>query len=240
MSSTLLLKLAGPLQSWGDSSHFNRRMTRREPTKSGILGLLAAASGRRRSDPIEDLLELQFGVRTDQPGALLRDFHTEIDWRTGKSKPLTHRYYLADAVFIAGIEGDDGLLSALHEALLRPYFPLYLGRRSCPPSERIVLGLRDISLDDALLKEPWQASKTHRRSQPRAGVSLPIIRDCKPGEKAHESFHDVPLSFDTNHRRYGWRDVVHTSTPPFTNPDGRPDYHDPFALMRSFDVSDEA
>jgi len=44
--SVLLLRLAGPLQSWGDSSRFATRGTRREPTKSGVIGMVAAALGR--------------------------------------------------------------------------------------------------------------------------------------------------------------------------------------------------
>ena len=77
--TVLLLRLAGPLQSWGDSSRFTTRATRREPTKSGVIGLLAAAQGRRRTDSIEDLLTLRFGVRTDQPGSVVRDFQTAMD-----------------------------------------------------------------------------------------------------------------------------------------------------------------
>ncbi len=65
----LVLRLAGPMQSWGGRSQFNRRDTLTEPTKSGLIGLLAAAQGRRRQDSIEDLLGLTFGVRTDQPAA---------------------------------------------------------------------------------------------------------------------------------------------------------------------------
>ncbi len=62
-SGVLLLRLAGPMQSWGDASRFNRRETRTEPTKSAVIGLLASAQGRTREDPIEDLLQLSFGVR---------------------------------------------------------------------------------------------------------------------------------------------------------------------------------
>ena len=54
--TTLLLRLAGPMQAWGDSSRFAQRHTRREPTKSGIIGMLAAAQGRRRTDGVEDLV----------------------------------------------------------------------------------------------------------------------------------------------------------------------------------------
>ena len=46
MSEVLVLRLAGPLQSWGSSSRFTRRSTEAFPTKSGIVGLLAAAQGR--------------------------------------------------------------------------------------------------------------------------------------------------------------------------------------------------
>jgi len=40
---TLLLRLAGPMQSWGLSSRFTIRDTSLEPSKSGVLGLLCAA-----------------------------------------------------------------------------------------------------------------------------------------------------------------------------------------------------
>lgn len=138
--STLLLELAGPQQSWGDSSRFTQRQTRPEPTKSGVVGLFAAALGRRRTDPIEDLAALTFGVRTDQPGRLERDFQTEIDWRNGKSRPLTHRYYLADARFLAAVEGPRELLDGLAESLRHPTFPLYLGRRAFPPQGHCAVG----------------------------------------------------------------------------------------------------
>src|SRR5437016_3301790 len=79
--TVLVLRLAGALQSWGDRSSFNRRDTRPEPTKSGVIGLLAAAAGRPREQPLGDLLDLQLGVRVDQPGTLLRDYHTVSDYR---------------------------------------------------------------------------------------------------------------------------------------------------------------
>ena len=49
--ATLLLRLAAPLQSWGMDSKFETRKTNREPTKSGVVGLLAAALGIRRDEP---------------------------------------------------------------------------------------------------------------------------------------------------------------------------------------------
>ena len=74
--STLLLRLAAPMQAWGSDSRFEVRRTGREPTKSGVIGLLAAALGRSRADSVADLCRLRLGVRVDQEGRLLRDFHT--------------------------------------------------------------------------------------------------------------------------------------------------------------------
>ena len=51
----LLLRLAGPLQSWGMLSHFNERDTARFPTRSGVIGLLAAALGIARDEPLDGL-----------------------------------------------------------------------------------------------------------------------------------------------------------------------------------------
>lgn len=206
--STLLLTLAAPLQAWGDSSRFVERRTRQEPTKSGVLGLLAAALGRRRTDPIEDLVGLRFGVRTDQPGTLTRDFQTAIDWRTGRSMPLSHRYYLADAVFLAAVEGEDCLIDGLVAGLGNPAFPLYLGRRSCPPAGPLTLVTVETPLAEALANADWKARRWHRRRQGPT-VRLSIVRDARADEISHESIRDRPISFDSTHRQYGWRDVVH-------------------------------
>ena len=72
--STLLLRLAAPLQAWGINSKFDIRKTEREPSKSGVVGLLAAALGRRRDESLDDLAALKFGIRSDKEGELLKDF----------------------------------------------------------------------------------------------------------------------------------------------------------------------
>ena len=221
--TVLLLRLAGPLQSWGDSSRFTTRATRREPTKSGVIGLLAAAQGRRRTDSIEDLLTLRFGVRTDQPGSVVRDFQTAMDWAHPKkdgsvnAMPLSNRYYLADAVFVAAVGGDRSLLEALDEAIGEPAFPLYLGRRACPTEGQVSLGIRDDEMLSALETEPWHAKPWHRRRLGRS-VHLPIAYDAAPGQ-LRDTVRDLPLSFNPERREYGWRDVAST-TVVVDNPDG--------------------
>lgn len=218
--TVLLIRLAGPMQAWGDASRFSRRDTRMVPSKSGVLGLLAAADGRRRTDPIEDLAQLRFGVRVDQPGRLQRDFQTAINWDTGQSMPLSYRYYVSDAVFVAGIEGDRALLESLAARVREPRFPLYLGRRSCPVTEPVVLDLVEEGLEQALRHHPWQASGWYRRRQ-HAEVGLELYLDADPGdERPVETRRDVPISYNPERREYGWREVAHATPVAVTNTTG--------------------
>lgn len=255
--ATLLLKLAGPLQSWGAGSRFTERQTRHEPTKSGVVGLLAAALGRRRNEPIDDLAALHMGVRVDQPGRLERDFHTahmrrfsqdSQVWESDKSLPLSQRYYLADAVFVVGVEAPDDLAAILADALQHPAFPLFLGRRSCAPAGKIFLGVSDgDDLVDVLAAHPWEISeRAFRRARYAraygspdlandAAVVLPLMRDARPNEQSdlvQELVADVPLSFSPEHRRYGLRRVVH-DTVQVSNPYCLHETvaHDPFSAL---------
>ena len=102
--STLLLRLAGPVQSWGIDSKFEVRRTENAPSKSGVTGLLAAALGIQRNEDISSLNQLRLGVRTDQEGRLLKDFHTA---HSEKNSYITTRYYLSDAIFLVGLECED-------------------------------------------------------------------------------------------------------------------------------------
>ena len=204
--ATLLLRLAAPLQAWGVSSKFNIRTTGSEPSKSGVIGMIAAALGRERSDSLEDLAELKFGVRKDQNGTLIKDFQTAHG--TGRNVDfVTTRYYLADAVFLAGLEGDRAMLEEIDRAIRNPVFPLFLGRRSCPPTLPLSLGVVDFDLDDALRRHEWMASEWYKR---KCGteVSLEIISDAGVNE-GHVMVRDHPLSFDQTYRKHALRSVRH-------------------------------
>ena len=238
--SVLALRLAGPLQSWGSRSRFVRRTTNPEPTKSGVLGLIAAAQGIRRTDPLESLLRLRFGVRVDQPGQIVRDFHTaqrpETD-RQGnlkwKSLPLSQRYYISDAVFLALLEGEDQLVRGIDEAVRRPEFPLFLGRRSCPPAGPITLGVREGDLETVLAGEPWLAGDHEKRRQRSTVVRLGTVRDAREDENPTELIQDTPISFDPDRRQYAWRPVVRDEVE-LLNPLGVTpprDEHDPMTAL---------
>lgn len=211
--SVLLLQLAGPLQSWGDSSRFVRRETRNEPTKSGVIGMLASAQGRNREDSIEDLLGLSFGVRIEQRGRIIRDLQTEKSMtrkrnsnRFDKEMPLTYRYYLSDARFLVALGAKRELLETLDQAIHTPKWPLFLGRRSCPPDYPLSLGIHDEYADvrQALDSEPWHAAKWYRRRYRQP--DLEIVCDAMEGEDTSVQS-DLPLSFSSTGRKYADRVV---------------------------------
>ena len=168
---TLLLRLAGPMQSWGTTSRFDQRDTGKEPSKSGVIGLLAAALGIDRENwtNLEPLTRLSMGVRHDRPGVPKRDYQTagcaaadtiiKADGKQAKDGGVvSQRFYLADACFLVGLEGEDvTLLNRIHTALQNPVWTLALGRKSYVPSESIWVdnGLQDAPLMDVLARWPW-------------------------------------------------------------------------------------
>lgn len=212
MSRVLVLRLAGPMQSWGSASRFTNRGTEFFPTKSGIVGLLAAAEGRRRTDPIEDLASLTMAARIDQPGEILRDFHTAH--RGEKAMPLSSRYYVSDAIFAAFVEGPDDLIETLAEAIRRPVFPLFLGRRACPPTLPMLLEVSEVPLWDTIEGLPWLAAAFYQRQhrfEERARLRVVADRGVIPmAPSSIRSLQDVPMSFDPVQRSYGTRTVEET------------------------------
>ncbi|MFE7464239.1 type I-E CRISPR-associated protein Cas5/CasD [Streptomyces sp. NPDC057499] len=230
--SVLLMRLAGPLQAWGSAARFVRRTTENAPTKSGVTGLLAAAQGRRRDADLSDLAALEFGVRIDQPGARLRDFQTAHHSDTLKAMPLSERFYLTDAVFVAGVSGEAALMHRLYEALLEPVFLPYLGRRSCPPSEPITIGEPlDADLEQALREAKWEASERYRRRRAASGTAhLDLLLDSPPEVRPDFTQRDLPVSFDPRHRRYGLRGI-RTLQVPAPGPAEAPPPHDPTDML---------
>jgi CRISPR system Cascade subunit CasD len=179
---TLLIKLSGPLQAWGGSARFNLRPTQQTPTKSGVIGIVCAALGVSRSDSVTlaELNALRFGVRVEQMGELVIDFHTvsgavNAAGKEPQGTTITDRHYLAGAKFLAGLEGNQELLTRIHGALLRPKWLLTLGRRSCLPGDLPWLcdGLLDLPLEEALRQYP--------RPKDSHGSSLIELEDTAEG-----------------------------------------------------------
>jgi CRISPR system Cascade subunit CasD len=199
-----------------------------EPTKSGVVGLLGAALGMARDDEakIAEVAALRMGVRVDREGILERDYHTAQGVPTttglGHRTVVSHRYYLADALFLVVLEGDDPeLLVELHAAVQNPRWPLFFGRRSFVPARPLVasgrpsepptgVGLSARSAEEQLALHPWLELRTEVRSaelRKTQRVALRTVVDCIPGSPEAAVYYDHPVSFSREGRRYTARDV---------------------------------
>ncbi|MCF3169839.1 type I-E CRISPR-associated protein Cas5/CasD [Streptomyces californicus] len=225
----LLLRLAGPLQSWGTHSKYLWRDTARFPTRSGVVGMLAAGLGRERGAALDDLTALSMTVRVDRPGVVLSDYHTvggglpadeKVITASGKRRSeetgtlASKRHYLADASFTLALTSDDAdLLHVCAAALRDPYWPLFLGRRSCPPEGPVLLGAVEDPLHH-LVRLPLAAKRPHGGPRPIDFYSdrplgvLPVDSDAPhQGDGDHRSGEvtDEPLSFAPLERQYRTR-----------------------------------
>lgn len=159
MTDYLVFQLYGPMASWGQPAVGGDRATAMSPTRSAILGLLGAALGIRRDEEgCLDTLHQSVRVATKQltPSSLLRDYHTsqvparnnKYVYRTRKNElldeqknklntVLSTRDYRCDGLWVVALsltEKASMTLEMLQQALQRPVFVLYLGRKSCPIS----------------------------------------------------------------------------------------------------------
>lgn len=222
--ATLLLRLAAPLQSWGVDSKFETRRTNVEPTKSGVVGLLAAALGIRRDEheALGPLNALRFGVRVDQEGKLLADYQNATFEKTNVQ---SKRYYLSDAVFLVGLESDDeAFFAQLEDALCHPVFSLFLGRRSCPPTPPLCRGIVAAPLEKALMSAPLQTAAWNKSVK----KSLRMMVEVDGQTPGATSQRDLPITFSKVHRRYGYRPVCEMDCPLPGEPATE---HDPFAEL---------
>ncbi len=219
MTATLLIRLCGPMQSWGTQSRFLYRDTGREPSKSGVIGLLCAALGKPRAElpgdgypALSQLSALRMGVRVDREGRMECDYHTaeNVAEAHGKGRRTVQswRYFLADADFLVGLEGERLLLERLDAALVSPVWHLSLGRKSFVPAVGVRLpdrppwgpSLREEGLEAALREIPW-----HGRPGEDPPAQLRCIWEGHPGASAEMRI-DVPLAFDG--RRFAARNIV--------------------------------
>ena len=215
---TILLKFSGPLQSYGTSSHFLTRYTDYYPSKSAVLGLLAACLGYRRDEEekLRELSTLKFAVRIDQQGGLLKDYHIAITDKEIVEKPqtyVTNRYYLEDALFVVALSGMDELIDTLIKAIQSPYFQPFMGRRSLPVPVDFFLGVSAEDILDSLRNLPWQAAPWYKKKKRKQGIgekiSLEVYADEEilKDEKISSSKlrRDIPISFSQKGRQFAFR-----------------------------------
>lgn len=216
--SVLLLWLEGPLQSWGADSRYGNRTTLPFPTRSGVLGLLCCAAGRggeqrewlARMAAYAQTVRVyarQQGGRADPP-PLLADFQMvgsgydeSHPWQTlmvpktsegkkpvGSGAKMTYRHYLQDMAFACALELPPDEAQTLAKALDRPVWELSLGRRNCPPSDRIGRGIFAAEAEALAAADALAADKG------RAGV-LTVRDGARDDGDEVWTLRDVPLCF---------------------------------------------
>jgi CRISPR system Cascade subunit CasD len=180
----LLMTLGGPMSAWGDITVGEVRSTWDRPSKSAVLGMVAAALGIGRSEAARHLelhrmLGFAVGTSDRRAASPLRDYHTaqsrsqerNADWKTRAGELnvprhdlntiLSQRTYWQDRTAIVALwqigKGSTDL-TQIHRALQSPQYHLYLGRKSCPPGRPLAADMiRAATLEDAI--------KTYRGQQ---------------------------------------------------------------------------
>jgi CRISPR system Cascade subunit CasD len=194
MLDVLLLRIQGPLMSFGAPMVDQRGVIQDYPALSMMTGLLGNALGYSHgdADALSGLQDrLRYAVRCDREGRRITDFHT-VDlgqdflrgagWTTagkredrqgGSAKTGTHirhRQYLADAAYTVAVTlvpaDPEPDLAAVEAALQEPARPLFLGRKCCLPARPLLVGrLETKSLVAALDEHPrWIAQGDDRTS----------------------------------------------------------------------------
>lgn len=219
MNNVLLIACVGPMQSWGTRSRFQERDTEREPSKSAVIGMLCAALGRDRELPVDDLASLRMGVRVDREGILRKDFQTaqNVAVASGGSPQdlLSNRYYLADAAFLVGLEGNIQLLEKLHSSLSKPAWQIFLGRKSYLPSTAPFLKdglIKGMDIRSAFAEYPLLMSSKEievRKKKVEEGRGDGRIRLILESDSpTYESRRDQPISFALGRRMFRDRYVA--------------------------------
>jgi len=208
---TILLKFSGPLQSWGTDSNFEVRHSDLYPSKSALVGLLAASLGYRRGDDdkISDLAALDYAVRIDQKGNLLRDYHVATKYKpngTFDRNYVTNRYYLEDFVFVVALgHANDDFVEELAKAVQKPYFQTFMGRRALPLTYDFYLGIVEQGVTEALEKTDWQASTWYQKKH-KGKIELDVYLDADLLENDFIQYRkDNVISFDQKARTFAYR-----------------------------------
>lgn len=209
---TIILKFSGPLQSWGTKSNFETRHTDFYPSKSAVIGIIAAALGYRRyeNEKISKLNELGFAVRVDQPGNLCRDYHTAHKYKkdgTEERTYVTNRYYIEDAVFAVAIShSDDEYIRKIYTALQHPWFQMFMGRRALPVPYDFIVGIFEDGALENLTSLEWLAADWYKKRMGAEPVNLEIYIDSNLAHSNTVNLRkDIVKSFSQIERKFDFR-----------------------------------
>lgn len=211
---TATIRLTAPLQSYGNQASFNQRTSDNYPSKSAVIGIIAAAVGYRRDDArILQLNNLLFAVRIEQSGNMMTEFQT-VEYQKSSTKTarkLTYREFIQDAVFMVAIGSDnDHEIEKIVSALKHPKFQLYLGRRSNPPAGPLMIETYDEENPlQVLEKLSWQAESWYQKRLRAPKFLTRIIADAELNpENNITMIKDKVGSFNQKNRYYQYRPVI--------------------------------
>lgn len=222
MTKFLIFRLYGNLSSWGDIAVGGTRPSFTHPSKSAVLGLLAAALSIRRDEDEKHRALVDsygFAVRVDSMGAPLTDFHTAQvpSSGTGRNRRsfstrkaeitslpkfelhtiLSRRDYRMEGVYIPIIWTQDDAppysLESIQRSLEEPAFVPYLGRKSCPLSLPMQPQIISASsITEALLNTSFYPEELGCEGQ----SSLYWEAGCDSGVQSHDDYirRDRPVS----------------------------------------------
>jgi CRISPR system Cascade subunit CasD len=154
-----VFQLYAPLMSWGETAVGMERRSSPQPSKSAVIGLVAASLGIKREDDIRQGLladRIGIGVKLVSPGIMIRDFHTIQIPRPSKKRRyftrrdevavnpvktgtiLSKREYRCDSMAFIALwikkPAPELNIESVNAALKNPVYQPYLGRKSCPPA----------------------------------------------------------------------------------------------------------
>jgi len=205
---TLLMRLEAPMQSYGVFGKFGERDTAKEPSKSAVIGLICAVLGIERSNDLSWINKFKFGVRVDREGIIKNDYHvagTQGFYRASgsierKNAIPTNRLYISDASFLVGFESDDeNLLEKIHNALKKPKWQIFLGRKSYVPSTPVWIndGIKSTPLLQTLKDYPFQKKYLREKHLDTVKLRCVIDKESLQGKAIMISkIMDVPINFE--------------------------------------------
>lgn len=209
-NACLAMLLDGPMQSWGHASRFERRTTALQPTRSGVIGLVAAAVGvnKHTADEAKQLarfrslcvitLTLPRRNRVAQELLIqrLEDYHTVTGIRRASGKEdedatvQTYRHYLLDARFGVLLEGPSSLLEDIAAALRNPKWGVWLGRKCCLPASPLLVappGSRPVVWTALLQRAGYSGTETEEQ--------FDRVLEVAATESGADMIEDAPIAF---------------------------------------------
>lgn len=175
MIKHLIFQIYAPLTSWGEPAVGEVRHSNIIPSRSALLGFLAAALGIRRDDERIDVFNQHYHVAVRpfvDKSRWFSDFHTVQMPKANKKEVfytrfdeirrnpqdletlLTKREYYNDVYYqivITETKGAPYSVEQIKQALLTPVFHLYVGRKNSPLSLPLAPVIYEGLLSDAFV-----------------------------------------------------------------------------------------